>query len=195
MFSIVNVYFMLLLLNDNLLSFNIEKALPFLSLQRCQKIALLANEDDKRESAAVYMLLREALKNRYGIVDAPVFEYGAYGKPSLQGREDINFSMSHCRRAVVCAVADFPIGVDVECVRSYNERLAQYTMNDREFASIKASSSPDIEFVRLWTMKEAVAKLSGRGINNIKNLLVEFSGTVRCVEVPDKGYIYSVAHM
>ena len=32
-------------------------------------------------------------------------------------------------------------------------------------------------------------------INNIKNLLVEFSGTVRCVEVPDKGYIYSVAHM
>ena len=77
----------------------------------------------------------------------------------------------------MCAVADFPIGVDVECVRSYNERLAQYTMNDREFASIKASSSPDIEFVRLWTMKEAVAKLSGRGINNIKNLLVEFSGT------------------
>lgn len=186
---------MLLLVNDNLLSFNIEKALPFLSQQRCQKIALLANEDDKRESAAVYMLLREALKNRYGIVDAPVFEYGAYGKPSLLGREDINFSMSHCRRAVVCAVADFPIGVDVECVRSYNERLAQYTMNDREFASIKASSSPDIEFVRLWTMKEAVAKLSGRGINNIKNLLVEFSGTVRCVEVPDKGYIYSVAHM
>lgn len=184
---------MLLLVNDNLDYFDVDAAMPLLSEQRREKIALLANADDRRESAAVYMLLREALGKEYGITDAPVFEYGDYGKPFLQGAEGIYFSMSHCRQAVVCAVADFPIGLDVESLRPYNERLARYTMNDEELLRIASSLSPDVEFVRLWTMKEAVAKLSGRGINNLKNLLTEFDGCIECVEELDKGYIYSVA--
>ena len=184
---------MLLLINDNLDGFDVEAAMPLLSEQRREKIALLADADDRRGSAAAYMLLREALDEKYGISDAPVFGYGDYGKPFLQGAEGVHFSMSHCRRAVVCAVADFPLGVDVESLRPYNGRLARYTMNDDELSRIESSPSPDVEFVRLWTMKEAVAKLSGRGINNLKNLLTEFAGSVKCVEVLEKGYIYSVA--
>lgn len=184
---------MLLLVNDNLDAFDVEAAMPLLSEQRREKIALLANADDRRESAAAYMLLREALSKKYSLADAPVFEYGDYGKPFLQGAEGIHFSMSHCRQAVVCAVAGFPLGVDVESLRPYNERLARYTMNDEELLRIASSLSPDVEFVRLWTMKEAVAKLSGRGINNLKNLLIEFEGCIECVEELEKGYIYSVA--
>lgn len=183
---------MLLLVNDNLDAFDVEAAMPLLSEQRREKIALLANADDRRESAAAYMLLREALSKKYSLADAPVFEYGEYGKPFLQGAEGIHFSMSHCRQAVVCAVAGFPLGVDVESLRPYNERLARYTMNDEELSRIESSPLPEVEFVRLWTMKEAVAKLSGRGINNLKNLLTEFDGCIECVEELDKGYIYSV---
>ena len=184
---------MLLLVNDNLAQFDMEAAMPFLSEQRREKIALLASADDRRGSAAAYMLLREALDKEYGISDAPVFGYGDYGKPFLLGAEGVHFSMSHCGRAVVCAVADFPLGVDVESLRPYNGRLARYTMNDDELMRIESSPLPDVEFVRLWTMKEAVAKLSGRGINNLKNLLTGFAGSVKCVEVLEKGYIYSVA--
>ena len=167
--------------------------MPLLSEQRREKIALLANADDRRESAAAYMLLREALSKKYSLADAPVFEYGDYGKPFLQGAEGIHFSLSHCRQAVVCAVAGFPLGVDVESLRPYNERLARYTMNDEELSRIESSPLPEVEFVRLWTMKEAVAKLSGRGINSLKNLLMEFEGCIECVEELEKGYIYSVA--
>ncbi|MBR5892178.1 MAG: 4'-phosphopantetheinyl transferase superfamily protein [Bacteroidaceae bacterium] len=185
---------MLLLVDDNLDAFDVEAAMPLLSGQRREKIALLANADDRRESAAAYILLREALGKEYGLADAPVFEYGDYGKPFLQGAEGIHFSMSHCRQAVVCAVADFPLGVDVESLRPYNERLARYTMNDEELSRIESSPLPEVEFVRLWTMKEAVAKLSGRGINNLKNLLTEFEGCIECVEELERGYVYSVAY-
>jgi 4'-phosphopantetheinyl transferase len=184
---------MLLLVNDNIEDFNLEAAMPFLSQQRMEKIAHLSNVDDRRASAAAYMLLCEALNEEYGITDAPVFEYGDYGKPLLQGYDGVHFSMSHCANAVVCAVAGFPLGVDVESMRPYNARLAQYTMNDAELSRIESSDAPDVEFIRLWTMKEAVAKLSGRGINNLKNLLTEFNGCIKCVEELEKGYVYSVA--
>ena len=70
---------MLLLVNDNLDAFDVEAAMPLLSEQRRGKIALLANADDRRESAAAYMLLREALSKKYSLADAPIFEYGDYG--------------------------------------------------------------------------------------------------------------------
>lgn len=185
---------MLLLVNDNIASFDVEAAMPFLSQQRMEKIALMSNADDRRASAAAYMLLCEALNREYAIADAPVFEYGDYGKPLLQGSDGVHFSMSHCANAVVCAVADFPLGVDVESLRPYNARLARYTMNDAELSRIESSDAPDVEFIRLWTMKESVAKLSGRGISNLKNLLTEFDGCIKCVEEIEKGYIYSVAY-
>ena len=185
---------MLLLVNDNIAHFDVEAAMPLLSEQRREKIAHLANADDRRASAAAYMLLCKALNEKYGITDAPVFKYGNHGKPFLQGYDGVHFSMSHCSNAVVCAVADFPLGVDVESLRPYNARLARYTMNDEELSFIESSPFSDVEFIRLWTMKEAVAKLSGRGISNLKNLLVGFNGNLKCVEELEKGYIYSVAY-
>ena len=185
---------MLLLVNDNISNIDISAAMPFLSQQRYEKIQRLAGDNDKRASIAAYMLLCEALKNRYAILDTPIFEYGTHGKPFLKGYNNIHFSMSHCNTAAVCAVADFPIGVDVEHLRPYNERLASYTMNEEEYALISSSASPEVDFIRLWTMKEAVVKLSGRGINDIKNILTNFSGKISYVERLEKGYIYSVAH-
>ena len=81
-----------MLVDDNLDAFDVEAAMPLLSGQRREKIALLANADDRRESAAAYILLREALGKEYGLAVAPVFEYGDYGKPFLQGAEGIHFS-------------------------------------------------------------------------------------------------------
>ena len=66
-------------------------------------------------------------------------------------------------------------------------------MNDEEMALITASEHPDVEFIRLWTMKEAVLKLSGEGIrNDMKSVLTGFASKVTTVINEEKNYIYTI---
>ena len=73
------------------------------------------------------------------------------------------------------------------------ESLARYTMNDEEMALITASEHPEVEFIRLWTMKEAELKLSGEGIrNDMKSVLTGFASKVTTVINEEKNYIYTI---
>ena len=94
---------------------------------------------------------------------------------------------------MACAVADEPIGIDIESVHRYNEQLARYTMNDSEMEEILSSERPDIAFTRLWTRKEAVLKLTGEGLRtNMKDVLSGREDITTTVS-PDERYVYSVA--
>jgi 4'-phosphopantetheinyl transferase len=60
----------------------------------------------------------------------------------------------------------------VECIREFKDSLARYTMNDAELTDITASANAEAVFIRLWTMKEATAKLIGTGItHDVKSLI------------------------
>jgi 4'-phosphopantetheinyl transferase len=151
-------------LNDDLAHFDFEAALPYLSAQRREQALQFKFELGRKTSAAVYLLLCKGLREEYGITEPPVFEFGEHGKPSIVGHPDIHFNMSHCREAAICVLSNRPVGVDVESVREFHESLVRYTMNDEEVRQIEQAERPDVEFIRLWTMKEAVLKHSGRGI-------------------------------
>ena len=184
----------MLYLNDDLSHFDWQGALPLLSEQRKEQCLRFKFELGRQTCAAAYVLLREALRKEYGIMEPPVFEYGEHGKPAIVGQPHIHFNLSHCREAAVCAVSNQPVGVDVESIREYHETLVAYTMNDDEQARIAQSSQPARAFIRLWTQKEAVLKLIGTGItNDLKNVLTTFTGHIETVAPPDKNYIYSVA--
>lgn len=70
-------------------------------------------------------------------------------------------------------------------------------LNEQEFAQVINSRQPDIEFARFWTQKEAIVKLTGRGIDDdLKNLLLKYNNvSLHTEEHPDKGYVLSVATM
>ena len=179
-------------LNDDIAHFDFEKALPLLSRQRREQALKFKYELGRKTCAAAYLLLREGLRKEYGILEPPVFEYGEHGKPMLSGYPHIHFNISHCREAVLVVVSDRPVGADVECIREYKDSLVRYTMNDAEIARIEQSDHPEVAFIRLWTMKEAKLKLSGRGItDNMKDVL---DGTEDFLTVVNekKGYIYSI---
>lgn len=179
-------------LNDNLERFDVEAALPLLSEQRREQALKFRHELGRKTCAAAYMLLCEGLQKEYGITERPLFEYGEHGKPFIVGHPDIHFNISHCREAVLCVVSDRPVGADIESIREYKDSLARYTMNDAEIARIEHSDRPEVAFIRLWTMKEARLKLSGRGItDNMKDTL---DGTEEFLTVVNekKGYIYSI---
>ena len=191
-------------LNDHLFDFDLDAALLELSEQRRQLALRYRHELGRRTCAAASLLLCEGLKKEYGIIEKPVFEFGEHGKPSIIGRPDLHFSLSHCREAAICVLSDRPVGIDIESVGRYNDRLVRYTMNDEEMAQILASNRPDIAFTRLWTQKEAVLKCTGEGIgNDLKNVLKKFRESsptthrpspITTVESPDGRYVYSICN-
>lgn len=143
---------------------DLGEALGMVSEQRRQYALSYSSEHDQRLSLAAYLLLQRALKAEYGIIEQPIFSYGEHGKPMLVGHSDIFFSLSHCRDAVACVIASDPVGIDIESLSRYKERVAARVMNDDEQRHIASSSEPSLAFMRLWTMKESLLKMTGEGI-------------------------------
>ncbi len=181
-------------LNDDIASFDFAAALPLLSGQRREQCLKFRHELGRKTCAAAYLLLREGLLKEYGVTAPPVFEYGEHGKPFILGHSDIHFNLSHCREAVICVVSNRPVGVDIESIRTYNSSLVCYTMNEMEVRQIEQSERPDVEFIRLWTMKEAVLKLSGDGIRSDMKTVLTGAEHFETVENLKKGYVYSVIY-
>lgn len=182
-------------LNDHIEDFDLEEALTRLSPQRREQALRYKHEPGRRQSVAAYLLLSEGLREEYGIIEPPVFGYHEGGKPFIEGRSDIHFNLSHCRDAAMCIIAPHPVGIDVESVRRFKEDLARYTMNEHEMEQILSSKRPDIAFIRLWTMKEALLKMTGEGIrNDLKNILEEHTDVqFHTIVSPDERYVYTVA--
>ena len=181
-------------LNDDIEHFDWEAALPLLSDQRREQCLKFKFEQGRKTCAAAYLLLCEGLQKEYGLTEKPVFEYGEHGKPSLVGHPDIYFNMSHCKEAAICVLSDKPVGVDIESIRRYSESLARYTMNDEEMALIEKAERRDVEFIRLWTLKEAVLKHSGEGIRNDMKHVLDGLKQAKTQINEKKSYIYSVVY-
>lgn len=181
-------------LNDDIAGFDFEAALPQLSDQRREQALQFKHEQGRKTCAAAYLLLCEGLRKEYGMTDKPLFEYGQHGKPSIVGHPDIHFNLSHCKEAAICVISDRPVGVDIESIRAYKETLVHYTMNDGEVALIEQSARPDLAFTRLWTMKEAVLKLSGEGIRNNMKTVLTGQEDFKTVVNGQRGYVYSVIY-
>ena len=180
-------------LNDDIAHFDLEAALPLLSEQRLEQCLRFKHELGRKQCAAAYLLLCEGLRKEYGITELPVFEFGEHGKPAIVDHSDIHFNLSHCREAVLCVLSDHPVGCDVESIGRYKETLARYTMNDEELALIAGSDRPDVAFISLWTMKEAVLKRAGTGItDNMKSVLDGLAVGFSTIINIDKNYIYSI---
>ncbi len=152
------------------------------------------------QSTKAYLLLRQALFEEYGIRDEGRFSFGEHGKPYLADHPDIHFNLSHCREAVMCVVDERPVGCDIESVeRKTDLALLKRTMSPAEQERVFASSAPELEFMKLWTAKEAVLKQRGTGLTeDLADLLAGVSDEGLIIEttpVPEKGYVCSVCHL
>ena len=184
-------------IDDKTDAFDLQKALQTISEQRRQQALRFKHEQGQRLCVAAYLLLKRALREQEGILENPVFAYGPHGKPSIVGHPELHFSLSHCKEAAVCVLSRHPIGIDVESIGRYRETVAHYAMSDAEVARIEQAEHPDVEFVRLWTMKESLLKLTGEGINDhMKYVLKDIpERSFTTVEEIEKNYIYTVCEL
>ena len=175
----------------------VEKAISMLPSWRKEQALRYKHFEGKRECALAYLELCRGLQLEYNILEMPLFRYDEHQKPSLYAYPHIHFSLSHCKEAIGCFISNEPCGLDIECLRSANEALVRYCMNEEECKQIFSSPNPDAAFISLWTKKEAVFKLKGTGINDdIKEILSpENTRGISILTIPNlyRGYILSVA--
>ena len=142
----------------------VARQMELLPAWRRDQAMRFRHQGGRRQCVMAYVALCQLLREQYGIEDMPDFDYNEHGKPLLRQHPQIHFSLSHCRRAVGCLVADAPCGLDLETVRPLRDSLVRYTMNEAEAEHILSAEEPDVAFLSLWTQKEAVLKLRGTGI-------------------------------
>ena len=147
------------------------KHLNALPAWRREKALQYKKLDDRKRSVLAFVLLQHALREEYGITEVPEFVYNEFGKPSLPNLP-IHFSLSHCKDAVACAVSDHNIGIDVESIAPYNPDVAQRVCTTAELEILGQSENKDADFIKLWTIKEAISKYEGMGLS------LPFSGIV-----------------
>lgn len=163
---------MFLYIDDRPEQLDLDAALATVSPQRRAHALRYRQEHDQRLSLSAYQLLQRALRVDYGITEPPHFEYSDKGKPLIAGHPDIHFSLSHCREAAACVVDTSPVGIDIESLDSYDPELVPRTMNDDEHHLICSSPDPRLTFIRLWTMKESLLKMTVHGMtDDIRDIL------------------------
>jgi 4'-phosphopantetheinyl transferase len=145
----------------------VARLLPLVSPQRREQAMRYQHTFGRFCCLQSYVMLCELLSewgrvHQVAVNEQPFFLYNEYGAPYIEGGP--YFSISHCKSGIAVAVCETPIGIDIETVRSLKSDLIRKTMSKPEQEYIISSANPEVEFIRLWTQKEALLKLQGTGI-------------------------------
>lgn len=142
-----------------------DEGLKYLPESRRNAVSQRKQPQARAESLFGELIVRREICKRFGREAAlSEFRIGEYGKPYFSGNGSFGFSISHSSGMVLAAVSDGNVGADIErCDRRSDRLIAKCcTPDEREY--LEKSSDKGREFMRLWTRKEALSKLDGRGI-------------------------------
>ena len=131
-------------------------------------LRLLGIKNDRRRNESAAGLV--ALKNALGDKCSALLKRDERGRPYFPSEKEMDLSISHSGSVSVAVLAcgpDSRVGIDIEKVDEKKEdthrRIANRYFSEGEQTALAASESP-LEFYRIWTSKEARAKLTGKGL-------------------------------
>lgn len=83
------------------------------------------------------------------------------GKPFLADYPALHFNLSHTPGGVLCGLSSRPVGVDIERLRPFPDRVEErcFTLAERAWAG-----EDPVRRLTVWTRKEAAAKWTGAGL-------------------------------
>ena len=178
----------------------IARLLPLVSHQRREQALRYQHTFGQFCCLKSYLMLCQLLAewgriHQLPVSEKPTFLYNDYGAPYIE--DGPYFSISHCKTGIAVAVSENPIGIDIEVIRKLNPNLMRKTMSQIEQQYITSSATPDVEFIRLWTQKEALLKLQGTGIISDLHHVLDQSQDVSWIEINHQSsdYICTIAHL
>ena len=135
-----------------------ETAAARLPAWRRERLDRLKNENARQKSLCAGLLFAYAIERRGLPRDAAV-ELLPAGKPVLQGRDDLSFSLSHSGRYALCAVSSASVGADVQEIRPARRSIARRFHHAEQawLESLPEEEQNDALFF-LWARKEAWIK-------------------------------------
>lgn len=122
-------------------------------------------------------LLARGAEEHWGLSPLPEIARHEGGKPFFPAREDLHFNLSHSGDLALCALDSAPVGVDIQLVRQWRPGLPRRVCSEGELAWLEEQPELWPAFTLLWTLKEARAKESGRGLtSSIREIRVPLPG-------------------
>ena len=136
---------------------------------RKERLANLRPSERRRQSVAAELLLMHAIRSLDPGCPLPLKLWADENRKPRFVDGGTQFSLSHTKGLVACAVSDRAVGVDVEHERPCHEALARRFFTREEQRFLQASSAPDRDFTMLWTLKESYVKALGLGLRQPLN--------------------------
>ena len=122
-------------------------------------------------------LLALAVRETWGLSPLPEVSRREGGKPFFPEREDLHFNLSHSGGLALCALDGTPVGVDIQIAREWRAGLPGRVCSGTELAWLEGQPELWPAFTLLWTLKEARAKESGRGLaSSIRDIRIPLPG-------------------
>ncbi len=139
---------------------------------RRERVDTMKVDSARRLCLGAGILLDAALKE-LGI-DEYEIRTGEHGKPYIssvvRGNDcsvdgsGIFFNISHSGSYVVLALSDKEVGVDIQELRRFDQKLIDYVFDEGDVAVAGELGGGDSSFTRLWALKESLMKYSGLGM-------------------------------
>ncbi len=115
-----------------------------------------------------YALLGEAARQVWGWETLPEIARLPGGKPFFPAHPAFHFSLSHSGTLALCALADRPVGADIEVIRPRSAGLPAYAFRGAEYDRFLALGGDWDAFYTLWTEKESILKYTGEGLKALR---------------------------
>ncbi|WP_269584129.1 4'-phosphopantetheinyl transferase family protein [Roseibium sp. Sym1] len=160
-----------ILQTDRCGSGDVDAALTVLSAEELDRYRKFHFAEDRRDYALAHALLRRTLNLLEPATDAQSWQFDAdgTGKPRISGRPNLDFSLTHARGLVACAVTNAgQVGIDAETEQRAVDvdLLAGEVCSPSEQRALAgmAARGRTARFLDFWTLKEAFLKATGIGV-------------------------------
>lgn len=153
-----------------------DRAEAVLSSDEARRARAFHRDRDRQRYVVAHVWLRLLLGELLDVAPARVpIEAGScahcggpHGKPQLPADTGLHFSLSRSADVALCAVADAPVGIDVEAVPPDSRHLdLMAALDPGERTAVRAApvAARALAFTQCWARKEAYLKGTGEGLS------------------------------
>lgn len=124
-------------------------------------------QQDRVLSILSYSLLIWGIYQDYGFIPKHYdLLFQEDSKPHYMGDRRIHFNISHCLCGAAVAVAEDPVGIDMQDFIYDFTTIASGVYSKEELYTIQRAARPYAEATKYWTLKESYLKYLGCGLTD-----------------------------